>query len=67
MGNKNLANPAAVTRHSMRKDSLRIEALVVPPLANNVYILYEDGSDTGIVVDVALGADAITTRLRELE
>ncbi len=51
----------------MRKDSLRIEALVVPPLANNVYILYEDGSDTGIVLDVALGADSIMVRLKELE
>ena len=62
-----MGNSAAVARHSLRKDSLRIEALVVPPLANNVYILYEDGSDTGIVLDVALGADAIMTRLRELE
>jgi hydroxyacylglutathione hydrolase len=62
-----MANSAALTRHSLRKDSLRIEALVVPPLANNVYILYEDGSDTGIVLDVALGADAIANRLRELE
>src|ERR1700730_11994937 len=56
-----------VTRRSLRKGSLRIESLVVPPLANNVYILYEDGSDTGIVLDVALGSSAILTRLRELE
>src|ERR1700730_5534014 len=56
-----------VTRHSLRKGTLRIESLVVPPLANNVYILYEDGSDTGIVLDVALGASAIQSRLRELD
>ena len=61
------SSSASVSRRSIRKDSLRIEALVVPPLANNVYILYEDGGDTGIVVDVALGANAILNRLRELE
>jgi glyoxylase-like metal-dependent hydrolase (beta-lactamase superfamily II) len=53
-------------RRSIRKDSLRIESFVVPPLANNVYILYEDGSDTGIVIDVAMGANSIISRLREL-
>jgi hydroxyacylglutathione hydrolase len=62
-----MASSSAATRHSIRKDSLRIESLVVPPLANNVYILYEDGSDSGIVIDVAMGAETITTRLRELE
>jgi hydroxyacylglutathione hydrolase len=55
------------SRRSLRSDNLRIEAFVVPPLANNVFILYEDGSDTSTVVDVALGADIIATRLRELQ
>ena len=59
--------PSSQVRRSLRKDNLRIEALVVPPLANNVYILYEDGSDSGIVIDVAQGADAISNRLRELQ
>jgi hydroxyacylglutathione hydrolase len=62
-----METPLPVTRRSIRKDSLRIEVLVVPPLANNVYILYEDGSDSGVVLDVALGAEAIQNRLRELE
>jgi hydroxyacylglutathione hydrolase len=54
-------------RRSLRKGNLRIEALVVPPLGNNVYILFEDGGDEGIVIDVAQGADAILKRLKELD
>lgn len=54
-------------RRSLRKGILRIEALVVPPLGNNVYILYEDGVDEGMVVDVAQGANQILKRLKELE
>ncbi|MDG6997823.1 MAG: MBL fold metallo-hydrolase [Nitrososphaerota archaeon] len=54
-------------RRSLRKDGLRIEALVVPPLGNNVFIVYEDGSDTGVVIDVAQGSEQILTRLKELE
>jgi hydroxyacylglutathione hydrolase len=46
---------------------LRIEALVVPPLSNNVYILYEDGSEDAIVIDVGQGANEIARRLEELE
>ncbi|MGI0078785.1 MAG: MBL fold metallo-hydrolase [Nitrososphaerales archaeon] len=56
----------ALSRRSLRKDSLRIEALVVPPLGNNVYILYEDGTDDAVVIDVAQGANAILQRLNEL-
>ncbi|MHB8568210.1 MAG: MBL fold metallo-hydrolase [Nitrososphaerales archaeon] len=52
---------------SFRKDSLRIEALVVPPLSNNVYIVYEDGTDDALVIDVALGARTILERLHELD
>ena len=55
-----------VTRKSLRKDSLRIEALTVPPLGNNVYIVYEDGADDALVIDVAQGAQAIFERLKEL-
>ena len=54
-------------RRSFRKDSLRIEALLVPPFANNVYIVYEDGTDYCLIIDVAQGADQIFTRLKELE
>jgi len=54
-------------RRSLRKDKLRIEALTVPPLGNNVYILYEDGSDKAVVIDVAQGADLLSRRLRELD
>ena len=56
----------ATNRRSFRKDSLRIEALVVPPLGNNVYILYEDGSDEAVVIDVSQGANPILQRLKEL-
>ena len=56
----------AGNRRSLRKGSLRIEALAVPPLGNNVYILYEDGSDDAVVIDVAQGANAILQRLKEL-
>jgi hydroxyacylglutathione hydrolase len=55
------------SRRSLRKDALRIEAFVVPPLANNVYIVYEDGGDEGLVIDVAQGADLLLRRLKELE
>lgn len=54
-------------RKSLRKGSLRIEALVVPPLGNNVFILYEDGSDDALIIDVAQGAVAILNRLKELD
>jgi hydroxyacylglutathione hydrolase len=53
-------------RRSIRRGSLRIEALVVPPLANNVYIIYEDGSDDAIIIDVAQGANALFQRVKEL-
>jgi hydroxyacylglutathione hydrolase len=53
-------------KRSLRKDRIRIEALVVPPLANNVYIVYEDGSSSAIVVDVAQGAQQIFQRCSEL-
>ncbi len=53
-------------RRSVRKDSLRIEALVVPPLENNVFIVYEDGSDEALVIDVAMGSSQILQRLKEL-
>ena len=46
---------------------MRIEALVVPPLGNNVFIVYEDGNDSAILIDVAQGSDAILRRLSELE
>ncbi len=54
------------SRRSLRKDGLRIEALVVPPLANNVYILYEHGSDNAVVVDVAQGSRQLSGRIHEL-
>jgi hydroxyacylglutathione hydrolase len=54
-------------RRSLRKGALRIEALIVPPLGNNVYILFEDGAEEGIVIDVAQGADPILKRLKELD
>ncbi len=54
-------------RRSIRKDKFRIEALVVPPLSNNVYILYEDGNDKCTLIDVAQGSGAILKRLRELD
>ncbi|HZW56225.1 MAG TPA: MBL fold metallo-hydrolase [Nitrososphaerales archaeon] len=56
-----------VSHRSIRKDSLRIEALVVPPLGNNVFIVFEDGSDEALVIDVAQGAQAILGRLKELD
>jgi len=46
---------------------MRIESLVVPPLENNVFIVFEDGSDNAIIIDVAQGAIEIEKRLRELE
>lgn len=52
---------------SFRKDNLRIEMLTVPPLENNVYIVFEDGRDDGIVIDVAQGAGALSQRLKELD
>ena len=57
----------ASTRRSIRKDNLRIEAVVVPPLSNNIYILYEDGNDKCTLIDVAQGSMAILKRLRELD
>src|SRR5271169_1354688 len=54
-------------RRSFRKDSLRIEALLVPPFANNVFIVYEDGTDDCLIIDVSQGADQILTRVKELE
>lgn len=54
-------------RRSLRKANLRIEAFVVPPLNNNVFILYEDGSDKAIVIDVAQGAKQLLDRLHELD
>ncbi len=53
-------------RKSLRKDGIRIEALTVPPLSNNVYIVYEDGSDSALIVDVAEGSKQILKRCREL-
>jgi hydroxyacylglutathione hydrolase len=46
---------------------LRIEAFVVPPLDNNVYILYEDGADGALIIDVAQGALELLGRLHELD
>ena len=46
---------------------MRIESLVVPPLGNNVFIVFEDGSDEALVIDVAQGAQAILDRLRQLD
>lgn len=46
---------------------MRIERLVVPPLSNNVYIVYQDGETEAIVVDVAQGAPEIMKRLDELQ
>jgi hydroxyacylglutathione hydrolase len=51
---------------SIRKGNLRIEAIVVPPLSNNVYILYEDGADDALIIDVAQGASAIVARIKQL-
>lgn len=45
---------------------MRIEALVVPPFSNNVYILYEDGADDAFLIDVAMGSRAILGRVKEL-
>ncbi|MCL4519125.1 MAG: MBL fold metallo-hydrolase [Thaumarchaeota archaeon] len=56
-----------IYRRSLRKDGLCVEALVVPPLGNNVYVVYEDGSDSCLIIDVAQGSDAILRRLKELE
>jgi hydroxyacylglutathione hydrolase len=58
---------SSTTRRSIRKENIRIEALVVPPLSNNVYIVFEDGADDCIVVDVAQGAKDILSRTKELE
>ena len=52
-------------RRSIRRDKFRIEALVVPPLSNNVYILYEDGNDKCTLIDVAQGSAVILKRLHE--
>jgi hydroxyacylglutathione hydrolase len=54
-------------RRSLRKDSLRIDAFVVPPLGNNVYLVYEDGSDDAIIIDVAKGSASLLERLKELD
>jgi hydroxyacylglutathione hydrolase len=54
-------------RRSIRKGILRIEVLVVPPFSNNVYILYEDGSEDAFVIDVAMGSRAILDRIKELK
>jgi hydroxyacylglutathione hydrolase len=51
----------------MRKDKLRIDAFVVPPLDNNVFLLYEDGSSEAVAIDVGMGSKAILERLRELD
>jgi hydroxyacylglutathione hydrolase len=64
---KMIRSTQAPRRRSIRKGALRIECLTVPPLGNNVFILFEDGSDSAIVVDVAQGARDIAARLSELE
>jgi hydroxyacylglutathione hydrolase len=56
-----------LSRRSFRKGQLRIEALVVPPLANNVFILYEDGSEDAVIIDVAQGARSLFDRVKELD
>lgn len=38
----------------------------MPPLGNNVYIVYEDGEDSAIVIDVAQGSKQILRRCQEL-
>src|SRR5579862_8294626 len=55
-----------IEKRSIRKDRIRIEALVVPPLANNVYIVYEDGSESALIIDVAQGATQLIHRCQEL-
>lgn len=60
-------HPDQRTRRSIRKGLLRIEAFVVPPLDNNVYILYEDGYNAAVVIDVAQGASVLLARLKELD
>jgi hydroxyacylglutathione hydrolase len=66
-GRRNILSSDTIQRRSIRKGSLRIEALVVPPLSNNVYILYEDGSNDAVIVDVAQGAKALFQRVKELD
>ncbi len=39
----------------------------MPPFANNVYIVYEDGTDDCLIIDVAQGADQILSRLKQLD
>lgn len=58
---------AAGNRRSIRKGNLRIDAFVVPPLDNNVFILYEDGSGDALVIDVGQGSKVILDRLRDID
>lgn len=45
---------------------MRVERLLVPPLDNNVYVVMDDASREAVVVDTALGSEAILSKTREL-
>jgi hydroxyacylglutathione hydrolase len=64
---RKMVSQSLLGRRRLRRGTLKIEALVVPPLGNNVYVLSEDGSDEAVVVDVAQGSAAILQILRELD
>lgn len=55
------------SHRSIRRGSLRIEAMTVPPLGNNVFIVFEDGTAEAIVIDTAQGSNQILQRLKQLE
>lgn len=44
---------------------MQVETFVVPPLDNNVYLLYDEQTKEAILIDSSLGADRVLTRLRE--
>lgn len=44
-----------------------IETFVVPPLQNNVYLVYDGDAGEGLLIDSALGAAKVLPRITELE
>ena len=45
---------------------MEVETFVVPPLENNVYLVYDAGAREAVLIDSALGADAVLPRVKEL-
>ena len=45
---------------------MEVETFVVPPLENNIYLVYDGGTKEALLVDASLGADRVLPRIREM-